>query len=154
MAWKPNGNDKSSFWSLLVILLVSGNKLNVIIHDFNFWGWICLSKWKDLIFLWHFFSICRLGRIMHGSFAKMTPINRHGLCCLALSVFDGPHEEARKIEGATCSIVVVRKRGWEVVHEGFASTNCCQSEMTSHSRLIMKQAKGDIRQWLSLTRLY
>ena len=100
------------------------------------------------------FSICRLGRIMHGSFAKMTPINRHGLCCLALSVFDGPHEEARKIEGATCSIVVVRKRGWEVVHEGFASTNCCQSEMTSHSRLIMKQAKGDIRQWLSLTRLY
>ena len=104
-------------------------------------------------FLWHF-SICRLGRIMHGSFAKMTPINRHGLCCLALSVFDGPHEEARKIEGATCSIVVVRKRGWEVVHEGFASTNCCQSEMTSHSRLIMKQAKGDIRQWLSLTRLY
>ena len=91
---------------------------------------------------------------MHGSFAKMTPINRHGLCCLALSVFDGPHEEARKIEGATCSIVVVRKRGWEVVHEGFASTNCCQSEMTSHSRLIMKQAKGDIRQWLSLTRLY
>ena len=30
---------------------------------------------------------------MYGFFAKMTPINRHGLLSLALSVFDGPQEK-------------------------------------------------------------
>ena len=39
------------------------------------------------------FSICILSRIMYGFFAKMTPINRHGLLSLALSVFDGPQEK-------------------------------------------------------------
>ena len=35
---------------------------------------------------------------MYGFFAKMTPINRHGLLSLALSVFDGPQEKT--VEGA------------------------------------------------------
>lgn len=48
---------------------------------------------------------------MYGFFAKMTPINRHGLLSLALSVFDGPQEKT--VEGAweVYSILLVSKEG-------------------------------------------
>ena len=69
---------------------------------------------------------------MYGFFAKMTPINRHGLLSLALSVFDGPQEKT--VEGAWGGLLYTTcKQGglWR-------STNCCQSKMTSHSRVIIE----------------
>ena len=59
---------------------------------------------------------------MYGFFAKMTPINRHGLLSLALSVFDGPQEKT--VEGA-----------WG----GLLFTTCKQGGLWQEHKLLSKQ---------------